>query len=406
MSLIPSLQLTRYLYAKDEVECALLCALLEKQEEKALFWGLELVYSGFNVFDFLFTIYYDFYYTLHPSFETYLCSVHKDWIASGGEKGEGRVVHVANVIINLCFRASSTDIFFLRNVIKQFEIDIGVPKSDAGFSSVKDTFHVWLAEQNFEAIAQYILIECSAGDLTSILAETYNYFDWTGVTLRKNIGTSYSKLSKSGVFEARLRHMLLSRVVHMFVSVHPPVKPQNIYLKYDEALLASFHTIMELPREEKERRGLIRSVPLVGKNESVDWHLPYKILPMAYQHSVSSHSFMSMFRLGRNRGAQLNGWLYYAANTPYWRKLLDAYGAVIHHSLMRVTFPVCQKEEDFFQTYGLEPDEQGSAIQECAWGDFVACNAVQFYETFKTHNIVPIYPDYLQEMEPVEYGLA
>jgi hypothetical protein len=56
MSLIPSLQLTRYLYAKDEVECALLCALLEKQEEKALFWGLELVYSGFNVFDFLFTI--------------------------------------------------------------------------------------------------------------------------------------------------------------------------------------------------------------------------------------------------------------------------------------------------------------------------------------------------------------
>jgi hypothetical protein len=402
ISISKSLQLTRYLYSRVEVECALVCALLEKQEEKALFWGLELVYSGFNVFDLLFTIYYDFYYTLHPSFETYLGTVYKEWLSS--DKG---VYHVANVIINLCFRASSTDIFFLRNVIKQFEIDIGVPKTEVGFASVKDSFHVWLAEQNFESIAQYILVECAVAELPAILTETYDYFTWTGVTIRKNIGTSFMKLFKSGVTEERLRHMLLSRIVHMFVSIQPPVKPQNIYLKFDEALLTSFHTIMDLPREEKERRGLIRRVPLVGKNETVDWHLPYKILPMAYQHSVSSHSFMSMFRLGRNRSAQLDaGWLYYASNTPYWRKVLDLCGAVVDHSLGRVTFPICQKEEDFFQTYGLEPDEQGAAIQDCAWGDFVACNALQFYETFRTHNIVPIYPDYLQELEPVEYSYS
>lgn len=397
--MIHSLQLTRYLYSRDEVECSLLCALLEKQEEKALFWGLELVYSGFDIFDLLFTIYYDYYYTLHPSFETYLCSVHKDWLTAGGEG------HVANVIINLCFRSSSTDVFFLRHVIKQFEIDIGVPSSDAGFSSVKDTFHVWLAEQNFEAIAQYALIECPFGELPAILNETYDYFVWTGVTIRKNVVTSYSKLYKSGALEGRLRHMLLSRIIHMFVSISPPVKPQNIYLKFDEALLPPFYTIMDFNREKKEQMGLIRRVPLVGKNEVyVDWHLPYKILPMACKHSVSSHSFIDLFRLRRNSGIKLrDNWLYYAHSTPYWRKVLDSYGALVDHSLLRVMFPTCQQEEDFFQTYGLEPDEQGSAIQECVGGGFPHCNAVQFYETFNKNNIVPIYPDYLQELEHVDY---
>jgi len=405
--MIHSLQLTRYLYSRVEVERALLCALLEKQEEKALFWGLELVYSGFDIFDLLFTIYYDFYYTLHPSFETYLCSVHKDWLASVGEKEEGRVVHVANIIINLCFRSSSTDIFFLRQVTKQFEIDIdiGCPSSGKGFSSVKDTFHVWLAEQNFEAIAQYILIESPFGELPGILTETYDYFVWTGVTIRKNVVTSYSKLYKSGGLEARLRHMLLSRIVHMFVSIQPPVKPQNIYLRFDMALLPSFHTIMDLPRDKKEQMELIRRVPLFGEQEKyADLHLPYKILPIACKHSIPSHLFMSVFRLRRNSGIALReNWLYYAHSTPYWRKVLDSYGAIVDHSLLRVTFPTFQQEEDFFQTYGLEPDEQRLAIQECVVGGFADCKPVQFYETYNKHNIVPIYPDYLQELEPIDY---
>jgi len=401
MSSSPSLQLTRYLYSRDEVECSLLCALLEKQEEKALFWGLELVYSGFDIFDLLFAIYYDFYYTLHPSFETYMGTVHKEWLA---QEGPG-ACHVANIIINLCFRASSTDIFFLRQVTKQFELDTGLSSSERVFSCVKDTYYGWLADQNFESIAQYILIECTVADLPSILTDTYDYFIWTGLTIRKNIVSSYPKRFKSGLTEARLRHMLLSRIVHMFVSISPPAKPQNIYLKFDEALLASFQTIMDLSREKKEHIGLIRRVPLFGlPDKYADWHLPYKILPIACKHSVSSHSFIGLFRLRRNSGRKLrDNWLYYAHSTPYWRKVLDSYGALVSHSLLRVTFPTCQQEEDFFQTYGLEPDEQGLAIQECVVGGFPDCNAVQFYETFNKNNIVPIYPDYLQELEHVDY---
>lgn len=394
-----SLQLTRYLYIKEEVECALVCALLEKQEEKALFWGLELVYSGFDVFDLLFTIYYDFYYTLHPSFETYMGTVHKEWLVGCG------ACHVANVIINLCFRSSSTDIFFLRQVTKQFEIDTGLSSSERGFSSVKDAFHVWIADQNFESIAQYILIECAVADLPAILTETYDYFVWTGLTMRKNIVSSYSKLFKSGVTEFRLRHMLLSRIVHMFVSISPPVKPQNIYLKFDEALLPSFHTIMDLPREQKECLGLIRRVPLVGfPDKYADWHLPYKILPIAYKHSPASHLFISLFQYSSPPNPVTQNWLYYAYRTPYWRKVVDLNGGLADHSLGRITFPTCQQEEDFFQTYGLEPDEQGTAIQECAFGGRVDCKAVQFYEHFHKNNIVPIYPDYLQELEPAEYS--
>lgn len=64
------LELTRLLYARDEVEASLMLALLKRKSvEECLFWVNELVWSGYEVRNLLWSIYYDFYAQYNPSFE-------------------------------------------------------------------------------------------------------------------------------------------------------------------------------------------------------------------------------------------------------------------------------------------------------------------------------------------------
>ena len=74
---------TRYLYLKDEVEIALLASLLNKKDD-ALFWAFELYFSGFEseLIEILWKIYYEFYYSLNPSFECYFLKKHKQFLSS------------------------------------------------------------------------------------------------------------------------------------------------------------------------------------------------------------------------------------------------------------------------------------------------------------------------------------
>ena len=67
------IQFTRYLYEKDEVKMALVVCILNKKDE-AIFWAYELYYSGFQseLVAVFWSLYYEFYYTLNPSFEKYL----------------------------------------------------------------------------------------------------------------------------------------------------------------------------------------------------------------------------------------------------------------------------------------------------------------------------------------------
>lgn len=64
----PNMVLTRFLYPKDEVEISLLLALIQKKSvNECLFWASELIYSGFDITQLLWSIYYDFYAQLNPN---------------------------------------------------------------------------------------------------------------------------------------------------------------------------------------------------------------------------------------------------------------------------------------------------------------------------------------------------
>ena len=72
-----SLNLTRLLYCKDEVELMIVYRLLQKQcLNEVLFWIAEYYYSGYTqeAWNLVFKCYYDFYAALNPTIE---CSLFK-----------------------------------------------------------------------------------------------------------------------------------------------------------------------------------------------------------------------------------------------------------------------------------------------------------------------------------------
>ena len=106
--------LTRFLYSKDEVELSLLTALLKNEDIQIIYyWLYELYYSGFDVFEFLWKIYLDFYYEQQPYFVTYFKRKHTLW------KEDHSMSHIAYIIRNMYTLKPSCMVFMMRQYMNK-----------------------------------------------------------------------------------------------------------------------------------------------------------------------------------------------------------------------------------------------------------------------------------------------
>jgi hypothetical protein len=375
---------TRYLYVKDEVYYALLLSILAKDHDQSLFWACELYYSGFQdgIFKFLWTVYYDFYFTLNPSFENYLVCSYNDYTTSLIKD----IAPIANVVINLCIRPFNTDVFILRHITKQIEIDTGIlnNNNNTQFHNNKEAFTKWLAEQNYECIAQFILAECSPNDLRAILEETCNYFVRTGVDLRiPKILKTFDKLCSCSTSLIHSRDILLSRIIQFFtIQSGPPVKPKNIYLTINKDDLTPFQTLL---------------CPAPNN---------YKTLRTVCKYSINASSLLGMFAVARpDNLAHLyhDHWTYWSAGSPYWAAAIRLYGGKLCRQSQSVVFATALQEEEFYQIYGLEPDEQPLNVQQRAIEEIGAAEVGVLYDQYKKFNVLATDKDYLDALERISY---
>jgi hypothetical protein len=153
---------TRYLYLKDEVRISLLVSILNKSDD-SIFWGYELYYSGFKneFFELIWKIYYDFFATLNPSFEAYLKKKHKQWFLNENTSQSDDKI-VKSIIQDLLFRPFNTDVFFLRNLCENFEIDIeyhNETKKITDSINLQINMEKWIKNNDYRSISQWILNE-------------------------------------------------------------------------------------------------------------------------------------------------------------------------------------------------------------------------------------------------------
>jgi integrase len=165
---------TRYLYLKDEVQLSLLIALLNKKDT-ALHWAFELYYSGFEeeLFQHLWKIYYDFYYTLNPSFQDYFVKKYKEW---GKTMTQDRERIIALLVGDLLIRPHNLDIFMLRQAIKYTEEE---------FSNV-DSFEELLESRDYLHIANHILERKNNLNSLQIVKESIAYFSKKGIKIEED----------------------------------------------------------------------------------------------------------------------------------------------------------------------------------------------------------------------------
>lgn len=109
---------TRYLYVKQEVIISLFTCVLERKEDKALFWAFELFYSGFEkeLFQTIWKIYYDLFHTLNPSYYAYIIKKENEWTKVKTLQDKSDIIY--SIIANFFVRPLNIDIFILCKLLE------------------------------------------------------------------------------------------------------------------------------------------------------------------------------------------------------------------------------------------------------------------------------------------------
>jgi hypothetical protein len=361
---------TRYLYIKDEVRLSLLVSILKKSDD-AIFWAYELFYSGFKseLFDLLWKIYYDFFATLNPSFEAYLKKKHKDLVSNNNSNDK----IVSSIIQDLLFRPFNTDVFFLRNICENFEIDIDLYNNIqiTDLKSLKINMEKWIENDDYRSIAQWIL-----NDNKNKLNEKDIYDIVLDIFEKKKIN---SKVKNE--FFIKTDTVLLSKIMCLFSKKKNLKKGKSIYIKVEPEGIIPYETI------------------------NIDDNLKsYKILENGCICGIDDFKHLSLFKLNRYKFEVNNkywyNWLYHASFSPIWSYRIREFKAYPDYNKKKIVFLDDDLEDEFYKLYGLEPDEQKRCIQEKSIINIEKIYDWKWFEkTYKKNGLFNIYEEELEEFD-------
>jgi len=339
-------QFTRYLYEKDEVKITLLMSLLNKSDE-ALFWAYELFYSGFKdeLINWIWSIYYDFYYSKNASFEKYLSNKLIKLTDETKVTDETKATEtdddklIALIINNLLIRPFSIDVFILKKITSTEAKEIIL------FPVFKKKLEKSLSDENYLEIASLILNKLDENLCVKTLSVIVSFFIERGLKLdEKKIIKEYQKMTKIN----DKKTLLLSRIIHYFTLLKNIKLGKNLYAHVDDEDIVIYETIDSIPENNK--------------------FLPYKILPVACMFNIDSNNYLSLFHLKRDKYdidlAYRYNWLFYASYSPLWKKRILKYNGIIDDKGKKILFPDENDEELFYNEFGYEPDEQKIKVQQ------------------------------------------
>lgn len=353
---------TRYLYLKDEVEISLTTSILEKKEE-AVFWAYELYYSGYKneTFILLWKIYYYFFATLNPGFETYFIKKHKEWI----ESSESCDHYISVIVKNLMSRPFNLDVFLLHKINTHLELEEEEEEDEP------ENLETLLTKSNHLDISKYILTNNNSTTVETIM----RHFPQS----KKN---EYNKIIKFLEGKVDPGIILISRVM-MFYSNK---KGRSLYVTVEPEDVVMYETI--IPNKIN--------------------YQPYKILSLGCLYSIDKYNYLSLFSISRNyQKNPLNiyhySWLYYSSFTPVWSKRILEYNGIINHESKSITFENYEDEENFYDNYGYEPDEQKIEVQHKNIQNIVQERTwLKVYNQHKQHGLIEIDDDIIEAFEQIK----
>jgi len=303
------IQFTRYLYEVTEVKHTLTISIINKRDD-ALFWTFELFHSGLDLTPLLWSIYYDFFASLNPGFEKYLATHLIPGITADT---------VGLVVSNFMIRPHNSDVFILRNIINEFEI------------------------------------ESSALELPALL-KTGDY-----IAIAKRILDDEDK--KTDCYKIAM----LARTIATKTK-------RNLYVKSED--VAQYETRTDI--------------------------IARKVLPVMAKHAIDPDNYLTLFQLPRDaadiKDAYLNNWLYHASFTPLWAQRIRAHNGTVKDR--DVVFATDDDIEEFYDKYGLEPDEQKAEVQQRSIRSLEKKRTwLEFYKQHNKNSVITGLDEYVSEMD-------
>jgi hypothetical protein len=368
---------TQYLYIKEEVCLILLVSILNKSDD-AIFWAYELYYSGFKyeLLNLIWKIYYDFFATLNPAYEAYFLKKHKELL---DEKQNECII--SSIIQDLLFRPFNTDVFMLRNICENFYIEIDYYNATEKITNIDEVtfnFTQWIFNNDFRSIAQWILNINKNILPIDVYKICLDIFD-------KEVKLLKSKLTKEFVSAIKvninINHILLSKIMTLFSKKAELKKGKSIYVHV-------------------EPEDVIIYEPIIGSKEIN----PYKILEMAYMCGIDDFKHLSLFNLSRNKydlqKKYWYNWEYHASFSPVWSKRIKQFKGYIDFIQQKVIFIDDDLMEDFYDVYGLEPDEQKTDVQNKSIQSIEKkYNWKWFNKQYKKNGLFEVYEEELEEFD-------
>lgn len=353
---------TRNLYARDEVEASLFTALLQKRELKEIyFWAYELHYSGFDLFRVLWRIYYDVYFELNPLLEKYLSKKQEIWETTK------QADVFAFCLKNMRFCKPSSNVFLLRQ-----HAEVTNKKGGSGYKGRPPSwcayhpkkYHSWLraiSKKDYSNIAlhTYSLVREYDGAADHMYRELVAYF--AGVMDVEQNADVYWNARK--YFDDA--HYLLSIVLYLV---------GNKVVEQEPCLMTPSPNHLKFLLE--------------FGNEHIDECPQYNILGERRVYGINP--CIGCFQLARyqdkcvtnlNSLYDLNSiWEKFVFQTPYWIRVFESQNATFDTTHKRVYFPNDEALEDFYDTYGCEPDEQTSDVRDKSLGAIPCANWRHWYD--------------------------
>ena len=359
---------TQYLYIKEEVRLALLVSILNKSND-AIFWAYELYYSGFKyeLLNLIWRIYYDFFATLNPAYESYLLKKHKELLSD--DQPNERII--SSIINDLLFRPFNSDVFMLRNVCEIFIIEIK-------YNEITETLKQWITNNDFRSIAQWVLNVNKSIPLTEIYDICLDIFD---IKVKGKLTKEFVSATK---LDINNNIILLAKIMTLFSRKAELKKGKSIYINV-------------------EPEDVIIYEPITGSNDLKN----HKILEIAYMCGIDDLKHLSLFKLTRNKynlqEKYWYNWEYHASFSPVWSKRIQQHKGYTDYNKQKVIFkedPDDDLMQEFYGLYGLEPDEQKIDVQNKSIQSIEKIhNWKWFSEKYKKNGLFEVYEEELEEFD-------
>jgi hypothetical protein len=374
-----NLVFTRYLFVKEEVRIALLVCLINKDCD-AFFWAFELFYSGFKceLFDLLWKIYYDLFHSSNPLYEIELFRKRNIYYKQCSD--EQRAFIICEIVNNFINRKFNLDVFMLRNICDTIVVDVEYTSSTKidDLQSFRNNMTYWIEHNDFRSIAQWILCEnktLNIADIYSVCLDLFNFSE-------KQKDTNMKLFKAASMLNLDKNSLLLSKIMALIT------KKKNNKNKEISFIITS-------DDEELEKY----------KTISIKHN---KILKTAYDlcDGIDFYNNLCLFKLTRDKidvmDKYLHNWEFHASLSPLWLNRIKQHGGYQDFVKQKIIFkeePDDELMQQFYETYGLEPDEQSLETHNKTIPKKSGYTWIIFYKNHNANGLFKALDEELEELE-------